>query len=438
MIARYSRAEMAGIWSERNKYLTWLKVETAVCEELCRIKLIPSSDRKKLIQALQKLIKNGGVDPVRVDTHEAVTRHDIIAFTTAVAEEIGPISRYVHFGLTSSDVVDTALSVLVQEAGQILLQDIDELIVVLKKKAKQYRKLPTIGRSHGIFAEPTVFGLKFLGWMVEWERNRERLERSLEQMRFGKLSGAVGVNAHWGPDFEERVLKRLGLQRESVSTQVVPRDRHAEFLQALAICGCSMERITVELRHLQRSEVNEVHEGFQKGQKGSSAMPHKRNPISSENLSGAARMLRGYAQMALENIALWHERDISHSSVERVVFPDAAILMDYSLQRLKRVLEGLEVSQKQVQTNLNKAGKTVFSGHVLLELVKKGVTREDAYKWVQECALASFDGERDFLSLLEGHAEIQKKLKPKQLRELCSIQYQIRNSKEIYRRNGIN
>jgi adenylosuccinate lyase len=294
--------------------------------------------------------------------------------------------------------------------------------------------MATIGRSHGIFAEPTSFGLKFLGWYCEWKRNLERLDTALENMRYGKLSGAVGVNPHYGPEFEAKVLGKLGLEREPVSTQVVPRDRHAELLMVLALCGSSMERIAIELRHLQRTEVSEVLESFQKGQKGSSAMPHKRNPISSENLTGCARLLRSYAQAGLENVALWHERDISHSSVERVAFPDATILLDYALDRLNRIIEGMVVREEFVAANLEKAGTTVYSGHYLLELVRAGATREEAYAWVQQCALESFEGKGDFLELLADHAEVRARLSPAKIRELGSIKHQLRSVGEIYRR----
>jgi adenylosuccinate lyase len=437
MIARYSRPEISRIWDDRRRYQVWLKVELAVCEEMAAEGLIPKKDWAELQKSCQQLLKKGGVDPARVDHHEAITRHDVIAFTTAVAEQIGPVSRYIHFGLTSSDVVDTSLSILTLEAGAKLREEIVRLIRVLEKQAIRFQKLPTIGRSHGIFAEPTSFGLKFLGWHAEWERNLVRFDRALENLRFGKLSGAVGVNPHWGPVFEERVLKSLGLQREPVSTQVIPRDRHAEFMMVLALCGSSIERIAVELRHLQRSEVSEVHESFQKGQKGSSAMPHKRNPISSENLTGCARLLRSYAQAALENVALWHERDISHSSVERIAFPDATILMDYALDRLSRILENLVVREDQVAANVKKAGSTVFSGHFLLDLVRAGATREEAYAWVQQCALASLEGRGDFLDLVSEHAEISKRLPPAKIRELGSMKYQLRSVPEIFRKAGV-
>ncbi|OFZ84986.1 MAG: adenylosuccinate lyase [Bdellovibrionales bacterium RIFOXYD1_FULL_55_31] len=431
MIPRYSRPEMMQIWDDRHRYAVWLQVEMAVCQELVAEGKIPRREWRALKQGVDALTKRGGIDPAKVERHEAVTKHDIIAFTTTLAEEIGPVSRYVHFGLTSSDVVDTSLSLLINEAGEILIGDIEKLMVTLKGLAKRHQRLPTIGRSHGMFAEPTSFGLKFLGWYAEWDRNLDRLRQALERMSFGKLSGAVGVNAHWSPRFEERVLARLGLFREPVSTQVVPRDRHAEFLQTLAVCGASLERMAVELRHLQRSEVAEVREGFAKGQKGSSAMPHKRNPISSENVTGAARLLRAYAQASLENVALWHERDISHSSVERVVIPDATLLLDYAIHRMNGVLAHLVVDGERVRKNLENAGPLVYSGHYLLALVEAGVTREEAYSWVQECALCP---EGDFVTLVATHPEISKRLSKPRTRELGSLKYVLRNVPEIYKR----
>jgi adenylosuccinate lyase len=425
---------MQAVWSDRSRYRTWLEVEIAVCEAMAREGYIPRKDWLELKKAVELLLKKGGVDPERVDHHEATTKHDVIAFTTAVAERVGAISRYIHFGLTSSDVVDTALSLQLQAAGRILAKDIQDLLKSLKAQAARYRELPTIGRSHGIFAEPTSFGLKFLGWHAEWSRNLERLLRALEGARYGKLSGAVGVNPHFGPEFEEKVLSKLGLKREPVSTQVVPRDRHAEVLNAIAICGSSLERMAIELRHLQRSEVGEVLEKFGEGQKGSSAMPHKRNPISSENLTGCARLLRAYAQAGLEDVALWHERDISHSSVERVVFPDATILLDYALSRMNGLVSGMGVRKDRVKANLDAAGSIVFSGHYLLALVRAGATREEAYAWVQSCALESLEKGRDFLQLLGKHAEVKKRLTPKQIRDLGSLKHQLRNVKEIYRR----
>jgi adenylosuccinate lyase len=434
MIRRYSRAEMSSVWDDRRRFQVWLEVELAVSEQLAREKRIPRKDWLELKSQCEKLKRKGGVDPARVDELEKITRHDVIAFTTAVAEKVGPSARYIHFGLTSSDVVDTALCLTIQQAGKILMKDVEALLKTLQKRAKEFSGLATIGRTHGIFAEPTSFGLKFLGWHAEWTRNRKRLQDALEAMRVGKLSGAVGCNPHWAPDFEEKVLKNLGLKRETISTQVIPRDRHAEFLSTLAILGSSLERIALELRLLQRSEVGEVYESFGKGQKGSSAMPHKKNPISSENLTGCARLLRSYAQAALEDVALWHERDISHSSVERVIFPDATILLDYALDRMNRILSELVIRKDGVGANLKKAGEVVFSGHYLLALTEAGATREDAYTWIQKCAMESFEGKADFVSLLTKHPQISELLGKKRIQELGSMRYQLRHVKEIYRR----
>lgn len=432
MIERYSRPKMKSIWSDANRYALWLEVEMAVCEELASQGIIPKEEMTSLRADVNQLQKKGGLDPKRVLEIEQQTRHDVIAFTTALAEHLGPESRYIHFGLTSSDVLDTALALQMTQAGKLLREGMEELLTVLKEKALRYQGVATIGRSHGIFAEPTAFGLKFLGFYCEWQRHLQRLNHALEGLSFGKLSGAVGVNAHWDPEFESKVLKRLGLQREPVATQVVPRDRHAEFLMVLGLCGSSLERLAVELRHLQRSEVSEVLEGFKKGQKGSSAMPHKRNPISAENLTGIARLLRSYAQASLENIALWHERDISHSSVERITFPDATILFDYALHRLIELLQGLVVQEEKVAENLQKAGNSIYSGHYLLELVRAGANREESYYWVQECALKEIQGQESFISALQKHPEVKKYLSPEKIKELGQIAYQLRNVKKIY------
>ena len=445
MIRRYTRQEMGSLWTDQNRYLVWLQIETSVCAELAKEGSIPPSVWKKLSKKLQQLIASGGVDPARVEYHEQITRHDVIAFTTAVAEQIGSESRYVHFGLTSSDVVDTAQALLLQQAGRLLLLEIESLLKTLKALAKRYQNLPTIGRSHGIFAEPTSFGLKFLSSYCEWRRLYKRLSAAVDQIGYGKLSGAVGVNAHFSPLFETRVLKRLGLKREPVSTQVIPRDRHAEFFSVIALGGASMERMCIELRHLQRSEVGEVTEGFRKGQKGSSAMPHKRNPISSENLTGCARLLRSYAQAAFENVALWHERDISHSSVERLIAPDATILFHYSIGRFHTLLKELEVNEKKVRSHLESAGPVVFSGHYLLALVEKGVSREDAYRWIQDCALRSFasasEGEggknnmksNPFIENLLNHEGLNQHLSAHEIKRLGSLKYQLRHVAAIYR-----
>lgn len=432
MISRYARPEMSRLWSDSHKYLTWLKVEYAVCEQMAKDRVIPLKDWRVLKPALLKLIKSGGVKPERVLEIEKVVKHDILAFTTAVAEKVGPTSRYVHFGLTSSDVLDTGLSLQIQESRELILKSVAELLKALKAKAVQFKKTPTIGRSHGIFAEPTSFGLKFLGAYQEWQRHLNRLTQAFDNLNYGKISGAVGVNAHWSPEFEKKVLKQLKLNREKVSTQVLPRDRHAQYLSALALAGTGIERLALEFRHLQRSEVGEVIENFSKGQKGSSSMPHKRNPISGENLTGCARLLRGYLHPGLESVALWHERDISHSSVERVALVDATILFDYALNRLIGLVKGLGVEKSRVSQNLEAAGVLSFSGHFLLELVKKGVTREDAYAWVQECALSSLKG-GNFLTKLSQHPEIKAHLSASEIKKLGSLKYQLRHVDHIYR-----
>ncbi len=423
---------MGAIWGDKARYLLWLKVEFAVSEVQARLGYIPRKDWLELKKNVQKLISEGGVEPARVDYFEEQTRHDLIAFTTAVAERVGKTSRFIHFGLTSSDVVDSALSIQILQASQILQKSLLGLIKVLKKKSKEHKGLATIGRSHGIFAEPTSFGLKFLSWAKEAERNLKRIQVATQEMGFGKVSGAVGVSPHWSLEVEEKILSSLGLKREPVSTQVVPRDRHAQMIFQLALLGSSLERIAIELRHLQRSEVGEVYEGFSKGQKGSSAMPHKRNPISSENLTGIARLLRGFSQSALENVALWHERDISHSAVERVIFPDAFILADYALDRLTRVLENLEIRKDRVSKNLKDAGSMAFSGHILLALVQAGAPREEAYYWVQECALKPG---ADFLKQALTHPKIGEFLSRKEIQKRGSVSYQLRHVNQIFKKS---
>jgi adenylosuccinate lyase len=435
MIARYSRPEMANLWTDRERLLLWLRVEFEVCKELAGRGEIPRSVWKTLRTRLERLERAGGVDPKRVLEIENEVKHDVIAFTTAVAEKVGPTSRYVHYGLTSSDVVDTALSIQLGRAGKQVLSALDGLRAALKQQALKTKKTATIGRSHGMHAEPTAFGLKFLGAYAEMTRNRHRIARALEQLRVGKLSGAVGSNPHFGVTREKKILRALGLKREPVSTQVLPRDRHAELMSMFAVTAGGIERLAVELRHLQRSEVAEVYEGFSKGQKGSSAMPHKRNPISSENLTGCARLLRAYASASLENIALWHERDISHSSVERVALSDSFILLDYALSRMTRVVEGLEIDTARVEKNLKSAGEKVFSGHLLLALVQAGVSREQGYRWIQECALTGISSasHSSFLERLQAHSQISKALTSKQISTFVSLDHQLRNVDAIYK-----
>ncbi|MBN21041.1 MAG: adenylosuccinate lyase [Bdellovibrionaceae bacterium] len=432
MIERYTRLEMADIWSDQNRLNLWLQIELEVCRGLAQKKIIPQKEWLILEKKMTALLHSGGVSPRRVAQIEKKLKHDVIAFTTAVAEKVGPTSRYIHFGLTSSDVIDTATSIQIQNAGKEILSDIRMLRKALKKKAIRYKKLPALGRSHGIFAEPMAFGMKFLSSYAEWTRNEQRLTEALERMRTGQFSGAIGVTPHWSPAFETKILKRLGLKREKISTQVIPRDHHAEFLSVLALCGDALERMSVEIRHLQRTEVAEVREGFSSGQKGSSAMPHKRNPISSENLTGCARLLRSYAQAAHENVSLWHERDISHSSVERVVLPDATIIADYGIRRMTQVIDRLEVLSDRVKQNLNRVGQTVYSGHFLMKLVEKGASREDAYYWIQQAAIADVDGKKEFIQGMIDDSRVRRFLSEKEIKKLGSLDYQLRHVDQIY------
>lgn len=439
MIARYSRAEMAALWLEEAKFARWLWVELAVAQVQIKEKILPRKEGAELVRQGQKLHGSAFRGKEASRTVEAISalerdlRHDVLAFTTFCAERIGPTGRYFHFGLTSTDVVDTAMSLAIQEAGVILLGSVDSVLKELKKLALRYRRLVSIGRTHGMHAEPTVFGLRFLGFYEEIRRNRERLENALERNRFGKLSGAVGANVHFSPESEKKILKILGLQREPVSTQVLPRDRLAELFAAIAITGSSIERITTEIRHLSRSEVGEAREGFSKLQKGSSAMPHKRNPVASENLTGCARVLRSYIMPALENVALWHERDISHSSVERIILPDAFTLVDYALDRLAKILAELFVNEERVRENLRSSGGVPLSGHVLLALVNSGAPREDAYRWVQHASHEALDGKGEWIDLLFAEEKVREFTTRAEVTALLSERRIIRAADLIYR-----
>lgn len=442
MIERYILPEMAQVWSEVEKLRHWIRVEREVCDFWSRKKLIPTAEGRALKRRLNSVDLKIQTDSrafsrakKRMSEIEAQTKHDVLAFTTWLAEEVGGSeSRWIHFGLTSSDVVDTALSLQMQNAGKLFLKETQFLLKVLQRLSKRWKRLPSIGRTHGQFAEPTVFGLKFLGAWAEFSRATLRLRRELEEARVGKLSGAVGANAVLSPQEEATILRRLGLRRETVSTQVLPRDRIAGVINALAIYAGAIERICVELRHLQRSEVGEVREGFSRGQKGSSAMPHKRNPISAENLTGVARMLRSYAQPFLENISLWHERDISHSSVERVLLPDAWLLAHYATARLTKLLEGLEVLPERVRANLEAAGLPALSGQVMLWLVCQGFAREEAYALVQRAAHESLDEGRgsQFLRVLENFPEISSRFRSGEIQERFSLKGILKNVDAIY------
>jgi adenylosuccinate lyase len=418
---------MGRIWEDQNKYQRWLDVELAVTETLAAEGIIPK-DAAAEIQAKA----NFSVD--RVNEIEAEVKHDVIAFTTSVAEFVGPASRYFHFGLTSSDVLDTATALQVVEASSIIADGIDRLLQVLKKRAHEFKTTVTVGRTHGIHAEPTTFGLKLALWHNEMTRQKHRFHEAAETMRVGKLSGAVGTFAHLSPEIEEKALGKLGLRPVHVATQVIQRDRHAHYISALAWIGCTLEKIAVEIRHLQRTEVREAEEFFSPGQKGSSAMPHKRNPITSEQISGLARLLRGNAIAAMENVALWHERDISHSSVERVIFPDSTILADYLLQKTATLIEKLVVYPERMQENLDLTRGLIYSGELLLELVAKGVSREDAYRWVQRNAMRVWDEGGNFKEKVLTDADIIERCTPHEIERVFDSTRLVRNVDSIFER----
>jgi len=430
LIERYATPEMAGLWSPETKYQKWLDVEIAVCEAWARLGRIPSRD-------LEKIRKKATFDVRRIDEIEGVVKHDVIAFLTSVSESLGPESRFVHMGLTSSDVLDTSLALLLREASAIIIRRLRALMTVLKRRAYRHMNTVMMGRSHGIHAEPTTMGLKFAIWYEEMNRNLARLKAAREVVSYGKLSGAVGTFSSIDPRVERYALKRLGLKAEPAATQVVQRDRHAEFFGALAILAASMEKMAVEIRHLQRTEVLEAEEPFTKGQKGSSAMPHKRNPILSENLTGLARLVRGYAGTSLENIALWHERDISHSSVERIIAPDATSLVDFMLLRTTTLMKGLVVYPRNMKRNMERSKGLIFSQRVLLALVSKGLTREEAYAIVQRNAMDVWkkapDGP-DFREALMEDGDVRRFLTPAELGKCFDIRPYIENIPYIFKR----
>jgi len=399
VIERYTRDEMGRLWSEQAKFESWLEIELAVCEVLAERGQIPAND-------MALIREKAAFDVQRIDQIEATVGHDVIAFLTSVAEHVGPASRHVHYGLTSSDVVDTALALRAVRAVDGLIRELDLLMAVLRRQAHDHKNTIMVGRTHGIHAEPYTLGLKFASWYAEARRNRARLARAREEIRVGTISGAVGTYAHLGPEIEEQVMQRLGLRAETIATQVVPRDRHAALMATLGILASSLDRIATEIRHLQRTDVREVEEPFGRGQKGSSAMPHKRNPVQCENVSGLARLVRSYVQAALEDIPLWHERDISHSSVERVILPDATILCDFMLARIRRVLDGLLVYPEQMLRNMERTRGLLFSQAVLLALTEAGMTREDAYAVVQRNAMRTWKDEGDFHELLSRDSEV--------------------------------
>ncbi len=427
MIARYTRPQMGQIWSDENKYRMWLAVETAASETLAEDGIVPA-------EAAKAIRERGDFSVLRIQEIEAEVKHDVIAFTTAVAEKIGPESRWLHYGLTSNDVVDTAQALQIKAASALIREDLLGLIEVLKKRALEFKHTPTIGRTHGIHAEPTTFGLKLLNWYAEMRRNLERFDAAAEQIRIGKLSGAVGTFGHLSPKHEERICEKLGLQPAPVATQVIQRDRHAHYISTLAIITATLDKIAVEIRHLQRTEVREAEEYFSEKQKGSSAMPHKRNPITTEQISGLSRVVRANAQAAYENVALWHERDISHSSVERVIFPDSTILTDYLLTKTINLIEKLLVYPKRMLKNLESTGGLIFSGQLLLDLAEAGMLREDAYRLVQGHAMRAWKEDLVFRELIKADPEITAKLSPEKLDHAFDLNRQLRNVDAIFDR----
>jgi adenylosuccinate lyase len=427
MIPRYSRSQMTAIWEPENKFRIWLKIEVYAAEAMVELGQIPK-------EAAEAAKKRGGFDIDRIDEIEREVKHDVIAFLTSVAEHVGPEARYLHAGLTSSDVLDTCFNVQLTQAADILIADLDALLAALKTRAFEHKDTITVGRSHGIHAEPTTFGLKLAQAYAEFARNRERMVRAREEVATCAISGAVGTFAHVDPRVEFYVAKKLGLRPEPISTQVIPRDRHAAYFATLAVVASSVERLATEIRHLQRTEVLEAEEFFSEGQKGSSAMPHKRNPVLSENLTGLARVVRGYALPALENVALWHERDISHSSVERMIGPDATVTLDFALHRLTGIIKGLVVYPERMRANMDRLGGLIHSQRVLLALTAAGVSREDAYRLVQRNAMKVWQENKDFLTELLADPDVTKAIPEKVLRDQFDLGYHTKHVDDIFAR----
>ncbi len=430
MIPRYSRKKLTDIWTQENKFKIWLDIEILICEALNKMGKVPSS-------SLNIIKKKAKFDVKRIEKIEKDIKHDVIAFLTNLSENIGKDSRFIHQGVTSSDILDTCLSVQLKQSCKIIKKELKNLISKLEKKAKKFKLTPCIGRSHGIYAEPTTFGLKMLGKCNEFKRSYERLEKAENEISVCAISGAVGTFANIDPFVQGYVAKKLGLKSENVSTQVIPRDRYAFLFSVIAIIASSIENLSIEIRHLQRSEVREAEEFFSNKQKGSSAMPHKRNPILTENLTGLARVIRANLIPVLENISLWHERDISHSSVERLVFPDTLILLDFSLNRMSNVIENLVVNEKQMLENLNRTKGLYNSQRVMLKLIDKGLTREKSYKIVQKTAMKSWNENRDFKLLLQKDSDVNKLLSIKEIDKIFDLNYHLKNINSIFKKNKI-
>jgi adenylosuccinate lyase len=430
MIERYSRKEMADIWSLENQFQAWLEVELAACNAWSKLGKIPEED-------VDKLYEKASFDVDRIKEIEKETRHDVVAFTRSVSESLGEEKKWVHYGLTSTDVVDTANGLRLKQANKILRKDIQHIIDVLADKAKKHKYTVMMGRTHGVHAEPTTFGLKCALWYAEMKRNLERFEKAAKNVEFGKMSGSVGTFANIPPEVEASVCEELGLSPAPISTQTLQRDRHADYISTLALIGSTMEKMAVEIRHLQRSEVREAEEFFRKGQKGSSSMPHKRNPVSSENISGCSRVLRGYMMSAYENIPLWHERDISHSSVERIILPDATILLDYMLNRFSGVVEKLTIFEDNMHDNIYKTFGLTFSQRVLHKLIDTGMSREKAYDTVQPLAMKAWEEKTMFRDLVEADATVQKQLTEEEIDEAFDLDHHTRNVDRIFKRVGL-
>lgn len=430
MIERYTRPEMGAIWTEENKFKAWLEVEILACEAWAELGDIPRED-------VEKIRANASFNIDRIYEIEQETRHDVVAFTRAVSETLGEERKWVHYGLTSTDVVDTALSYLIKQANDILRKDIARFIEVIKKRALEHKYTVMMGRTHGVHAEPTTFGLKLALWYQEMLRNQERFEAAAQQIEFGKMSGAVGTYANIDPKVEAYVCENLGLQAAPISTQTLQRDRHAQYMSTLALIATSIEKFATEIRGLQKSEQREVEEAFGKGQKGSSAMPHKRNPIGSENMTGMARVIRGYMLTAYENVSLWHERDISHSSAERVIIPDATIALNYMLNRFANIVENLTVFPENMKRNMGRTFGLIYSQRILLALIDKGLTREEAYDTVQPLTARAWDEQTQFRPLVEANEVITSKLSPAEIEDCFDYNYHIARVDEIFERCGL-
>ena len=427
MIDRYMPDDLAEIWSEENMFRTWLRVELEVCRVLAERGWVPK-------ESMDTIEQKADFSVARIKEIEKVTHHDLIAFTTSVAEYVGPDSRYIHWGLTSTDVIDTARGLQLKQASEKILAAIVELRNAIRERAQEHRKTLVMGRTHGVHAELTTFGLKLAVWHDEMRRNLERMQRASEAVAYGKLSGAVGTFAHLDPGVEARVCERLGLKPAPISTQTLQRDRHAEYLCAIAIIGSSLDKFATEIRHLQRTEVREVEEPFAVGQKGSSAMPHKRNPVKCEQVSGLSRLLRGYAMTALENVSLWHERDISHSSAERVILPDATSVLCYMLRAMTRIVSKMVVYPDRMLRNIELTRGLAYSGQLLLDLTRKGVLREDAYRWIQRCSMKVWDEDKDFLQALQEDPDVTRILSADEIRSVVNPELQLRNVDMIFDR----